>query len=275
MFAKGWLGISFFVLVALSNPASAANDPTIDQVYQATQAGRLDEAQGMMSIVLQDHPDSAKAHFVEAEISAKQGQLERAKAELNKAESLKPGLPFAKPESVQQLRARIASGNPVNAQTSGSFQSTLHKNTPWGLIFLGIGSIAVIFLIVRAMNARNPSTFPANPQAGIQNPNVYPAQPYSPAGAAMPVAGGGMASGIVGGLATGAALGVGMVAGEELAHHFLDGNNASSSTAAATDTWNTASNDFGGADFGISGDASSWDDNSVVADSGDMGDDWS
>ncbi len=86
-----------------------------------------------------------------------------------------------------------------------------------------------------------------------------------------------MGSGIVSGLATGAALGTEMVAGEELAHHFLDGNSGSTNAMPQPqpmDTaWDTQADNMGGNDFGIAGNTS-WDDNSGFADiSG--GDDWS
>ena len=71
--------------------ALAATDPTMHQVYQAAEAGRFSEAQGMMDQVLRDHPNSAKAHFVEAELLAKQGRLADAAAELGSAQRLAPG----------------------------------------------------------------------------------------------------------------------------------------------------------------------------------------
>jgi hypothetical protein len=57
------------------------------------------------------------------------------------------------------------------------------------------------------------------------------------------------------------ALGAGMVAGEELMHHFTDGDKTSGgivSNANAGDSWSD-SNDMGGNDFGVT-DSGSWDD---------------
>ena len=251
----------------------AADAPTLHQVYQATQAGKLDEAQGMMEKVIQEHPNSGKAHFVEAEILAKQGRLGNAEAELNTAERLEPGLPFAKPQSVQELKARIAAThrsqstmNGVQAETAGRF--------PWGLLLLGIGSIVLITLLVRAMTARNNVPMAGTYPAGTPGPA---GQPYMGGGVTpMAPAGGGLGSSIVSGLATGAAVGAGMVAGEALVHHFMDGNNSGTNAAVpASDSWNSSSDNMGGADFGIA-DNSSWDDNSSVADSSDVGGgDWS
>src|SRR5262252_7779712 len=85
--------------VALVAGSAFAQEPTLHEVYQAAQSGNMSEAQRMMKEVLRAHPDSAKAHYVEAELLAKQGQLAAAATELNTAERLEPGLSFAKPEA--------------------------------------------------------------------------------------------------------------------------------------------------------------------------------
>ena len=66
--------LALVVALACAGPVLAA-DPTVDQVYQAARAGHLDEAQQLMDQVLKDHPNSAKAHYVEAELSARAGNL--------------------------------------------------------------------------------------------------------------------------------------------------------------------------------------------------------
>ncbi len=251
-----------------SGIALADDSPTLDQVYQAAHAGRVDEAQGMMDKVLKEHPNSAKAHFVEAELSAKQGQMSKAEDELRTAERLKPDLSFAKPQAVEDLRNRIASSHRVS-QAPVSYQAEPASSFPWGMLFLGFGVIAIIVFVMRAMNARNPANFPSNYQPGMQNSPVspMPMQPYGGGMAQMGPVGGGMGSGIMGGLATGAAVGVGMVAGEALAHHFMDGGHSEAGNVApVADSWGSSSNNMGGSDFGIA-DNSSWEDNSSIADS--------
>jgi hypothetical protein len=271
-----------FVLLAamfVSNGVAFAEDsPTLDQVYTAARAGRLEDAQRMMDIVLKDHPNSAKAHFVEAELLAKQGQMRNAEAELKNAEHLKPYLSFANPQAVQDLKNRIAVTQRVSQSPASSFQTESGNNFPWGMVFLGVGVIAITFLIMRAINSRSPTNFPSNYQPGTQNTSASPVpmQPYGGGITPMASAGGGIGSGIMGGLATGAAVGAGMVAGEALVHHFMDGgHNATGSVAPVTDTWGSSSNDMGGSDFGIA-DNSSWNDNSSIADdsSGVSGSDW-
>ncbi|HQT26129.1 MAG TPA: tetratricopeptide repeat protein, partial [Burkholderiales bacterium] len=209
-----------------------------------------------MDKVLQDHPNSAKAHYVEAEILAKEGRKAGAASELAAAERLAPGLPFAKPESVNELRAVIAGPGQVQAR----------RGFPWGMFFLGIGAIFVIYFIFRSMVGRSrQATY--IPAGGAQ---PYGAPGYGPGPGYGPMGGGGMGSGILSGLATGAAVGAGMVAGEEIAHHLMDGNG--SNNVPVSDSWDTGN--MGGQDFGVA-DNSSWDDGSggSFADSG--GNDWS
>ena len=261
---------SFVLLsaVLLSLGVALADDsPTLDQVYQAAHAGKMDEAQKMMDKVLKEHPNSAKAHFVEAELLAKQGQIGNAEEELRNAERLKPDLSFAKPQAVEDLKSRIAATHRVSPSPVGNYQNAQSNSFPWGMLLLGLGVIAIIVFVMRAMNSRNSAMFPSNYQPGMQNGAASP-MPMQPYGGGMAPMGGGIGSGIMGGLATGAAVGVGMVAGEALAHHFMDGSRSDVSNAApVADSWGSSSNNMGGSDFGIA-DNSSWDDNSSVADSG-------
>lgn len=284
MLRKAIQGFLLASMISMSGLVLADGDPTLHQVYQAAEAGKLNEAQGMMEKVLKDHPNSAKAHFVEAEILVKQGRSGNAEVELNTAERLEPGLPFAKPQSVQELKSRIAlahqgqrnlaSGNVISTSGASGF--------PWGLLMLGIGSIVVITLIMRAITSRNAAPTAGNYQMGptgmAGQPNAG-GQPYAFGGGSAPMApaGGGIGSSIASGLATGVAVGAGMVAGEALAHHFMDGNRGgNNSPMPVADNWDSSSDNMGGQDFGIAGN-SSWDDNANVADSMDVGggDDWS
>src|SRR5215813_14370107 len=92
---------------ALGGTAMADTDPTVRQIYQAASSGRLDQAQQMMDQVLRDHPDSAKAHYVQSELYAREGKLSLARAELARAEQLAPGLPKENPRSVAELKAEL------------------------------------------------------------------------------------------------------------------------------------------------------------------------
>lgn len=263
---------TFGVLLAHA-PVALAQDANTHQVYEAVQAGRLSEAQSMMDKVLRDHPDSAKAHYVEAELLAKEGRYPQAREELRTAERLAPGLPFAKSQAVEELTNLT---NPTLAavrQSRAPFPVNQSPSFPWGLLIVVIAIVAGVFLILRAVT-RSRRISPQNMLAPSAYAPGSPVQPYGPAGG-MPggFGGGGMGSGILGGLATGAAVGVGAVAAEELIHHFTNHPGAGSGfvpSPAVPDA--VPFDDLGGQDFGIS-DSSTWDD---AGSSGDFssGGDW-
>ncbi len=48
----------------------------------------------MISQVLADHPSSARAHYVQAELYAREGKVALARSELSAAEELKPDYPL-------------------------------------------------------------------------------------------------------------------------------------------------------------------------------------
>jgi hypothetical protein len=270
-----------YLALCFTAPAFAEDDATMHQVYLAAQAGKFNEAQAMMDKVLRDHPNSAKAHFVEAELLAKQGQLIKAGDELSAAERLEPGLSFVKPETLQKLKGHIASAANGVKQPNVIQPNVVHQNTPAFakdsmptiLLILGIGLIVLFIIFI--LGRRNANKFPAKNYAGNA-----PGSNMPPMGAGMgQPAAGGMGSGIMGNLATGAAMGAGVVAGEALMHHFIDGDKNKVVPEHDNSDWTSASNvndfntndDLGGTDFGVA-DASSWDD----AESGDSdgGDDW-
>ncbi|MGA7178949.1 MAG: tetratricopeptide repeat protein [Thiobacillaceae bacterium] len=263
MSKKMILGLFLLVSTAVGGVTSYAADPTIQQVYRAAENGRMADAQTMMEQVLREHPDSAKAHFVEAELLTKQGRFNDARTELAKAERLAPGLPFAKPQSVQSLNSRLSGSNALAGMTSHPLRPIPNHPSPWSLLVIGAGLLVLILVAVRFIMRGSAMPAVSSPGSGT----TTPMQPYPAGGMGSP--GGGVGSGILGGLATGAAVGAGMVAGEELMHHFLDGNPNSSHAVppANADHFTPPQNDMGGQDFGISD--GSWDDGSSMG-----GDDW-
>lgn len=242
------------VMASLAVSAGAA-EPTLSQVYQAAESGNLAEAQRMMSDVLRAHPDSAKAHYVEAELLAKQGHMASARDELSTAERLEPGLPFAKAQAVAALRREIASSDslrPASERVGPSGNSGI----PW-LTLAGVALVAIIVVAFLAMRRRAAAGGPSGyfPAASGQPGGVSTATPMAPAG-------GGMGSGLLGSLATGAAIGGGIVAGEALANRLIGGH-ASGAASPLGDVDQVPSvpsnDDLGGNDFGVA-DSGSWDD---------------
>ena len=245
-----WLTITALLGFGLAMAQTAPADPSLKQIYDAAQAGQLDKAQTMVQQVLVLHPNSAKAHFVQAELFARQGQLPKAREALAAADKLAPGLPFAKSEAIQSLRAQLdakGSAPAVKSPSGNSFGVTPAKppaapaNTPWGMILaLGGAAIALVVFLIRRKPAQtftppapyaNPGSNPgAMPGGGLNGPQTFgmgggaapgaqgapgygqaPGQPY-----AQPPAAGGMGGRLAGGLATGLAVGAGMMAAQAI-----------------------------------------------------------
>jgi len=263
------LGATF----ALGSPSFAqAADPTMNQIYEAAAAGHLDQAQQMITQVLADHPNSAKAHYVQAELYAKEGKNSLGRAELGTAERLNPGLTSFSPRSVQELKTQLGLSPRSSGSQIVSIPARSAPHFPWGALFIGL---IVVALLVMLFRRRTP--YANYPVAGPGSPGVGGAPTgYGPGGApgyGAPPMGGGLGSGIAGGLASGLAVGAGVVAGEELAHHFLDGGRREGGVIPSADAAEPGSSnsDMGGNDFGAN-DPGSWDDGGG---GGGGGDDWS
>ena len=258
--------LSVGAVFALSSPVLAQADPTMNQIYEAAAAGHLDQAQQMITQVLADHPNSAKAHYVQAELYAKEGKTSMARVELGIAERLNPGLTSFSPRSVQELKSQL--GLSARGPTGQPVSDTARERSfPWGALLIGVVVVALLMMVFRRRN-----TYASYPPGAGPGMGGAPGG-YGP-GYGSPPMGGGIGSGIAGGLASGLAVGAGVVAGEELAHHFLDGGRRDGGVIPAADASEapTSNNDMGGADFGAN-DSGSWDDGGGLGGGG--GDDWS
>jgi hypothetical protein len=290
------LALAVFALRA--HAQDAGREPTISQIYQAANSGQLDRADAMIAQVLKDHPTSAKAHYVKAELAARERQWDVARAELATAEKIAPGLPFAKAESVQALRNQLANASNANAANTaparhmgapagadnGAYSSApapAQRGFPWGALAV----VALIFIVGIALLRRRQAALSAgsgyagaygNTSAAPYGQTGY-GPVYPPAGGAGVPPGYGygpqqpsMGSSIARGLGTGLAIGAGAVAAEEIGRRMF-GHDANAAPVMPHDAGNTPSldqidegmrrnlnTDMGGNDFGIAGDG--WDD---------------
>jgi hypothetical protein len=302
--------------LALAAPVFAA-EPSVQEVYAAASAGKYAEAQGMLDQVISAHPKSGTAYFVQAELQAKQGQFDAARASLAKAEQLSPGLPKVKPEAITKLRTLLTEGSKTYAQkparnVSGNgngsgYESGGYAKAPessgfsfGGILIIGLGLAGFIWLATRFMQRRqqqqagnepynpagyNPGAAPGYPPGGGYPQQGYPQQPgygqpgYGQPGYPQPQQPG-MGSRIMGGLATGAAVGAGFVAAEAIARRFT-GDHGSANAATHDQPRNDIvyddpasrdellrRDDMGGNDFGVSG---GWDDGGGGGGGGDSG----
>jgi hypothetical protein len=274
-----WLVVAAYLSAGV---AMAQSEPTMAEIYATAQAGNLDEAQKMITHVLISHPNSAKAHFVQSELSARQGNLSKARDALAKAEALAPGLPFAKPEAVQALRSQLS----VRSIPTAKNDSTIHSLTkaaspiaPSGSLGLPLmltgGVIIAGYFIFRWRSPMQPVQQAAYAnQNGLTGPQTFGGAASMQPPVAQPLSSG-LGGQIMGGVATGLAVGAGVMAAEAIGRNLM-GNRAqpllpqenrldSDYTASTTNT------DMGGQDFGISDDAS-WDD--AGSSGGGGGGDW-
>jgi hypothetical protein len=263
--------------------AMAQTEPTLNQVYEAAQSGRVEQAQQMMKQVLSAHPNSAKAHFVQAELFARQGQLSQSREALSTAERLAPGLPFAKPEAVQKLRSQLS---PAVTSPSPTYRAVpapaAPSPFPWGMVLLVAGAAVALWLFLRR-KIPNPVIYPQaypvpnalnGPQTMGMNGAAMPPQGMGPGPGYAPQAPGGMGGNLMGGLATGLAVGAGVMAAQAIGKSLMGGEHPGSSNAATpVNNGFEPINDnpgMGGQNFGVN-DASSWDDGGSIASSDDGG----
>lgn len=278
--------------------AMAQSEPTLNQVYATAQSGKLDEAQVMIQQVLIAHPQSGKAHFVRAELYARQGKLDLARESLANAEKLSPGLAFAKPEAVQALRSQLSGKIPPRVVSSPKANyaapptpAPTASSSSWLLpLLLAVGVVAGGYFLFRR---RTPAPMAQQPdfanQGGLNGPQnfgmggggsgamqpAYPQQPGYPQQGYPQQAGTGLGGRIMGGVATGLAVGAGVMAAEAIGKSLMGnhsapatpGNNLSNSDYQPLSDSNP---DMGGSNFGLN-DASSWDDGGT-ADAGGGGD---
>jgi len=248
------LTLSFSLLLAFGAPSpalaktaaapAATKEPTIQQIYEAASNGRMADAEAMIAKVLKNHPKSAKAHYVHAELLAMKGKLDDARDELALAKELSPGLKFAKAESVAKLERKLEKPAEVKAEppppaprpaaapapsaSDRTDNGASSGSIPWGPI--GIVALFVV-AYVAFQQRRRATTFDVPAAAGgsstrfsrptsdssmgygrMDDSRDYNTPPPAPS----------QGPGIGGALAAGAAAGVGAVVIGELLRHMND-----------------------------------------------------
>ena len=253
------------IALMLAAPTAWA-EPSVAQVTQAIQAGRLDQAQSMMREVLVAHPQSAEAQYVEARILARQGHWTDAAAALQKSEQLAPTMPFVKPQVLASFKQSLQ--RHVNKPTDKS-----NKAGHWGAVlafFLGlVALIALISMFSRRRRQQAGMMYRGQPSGPFGGMNRYgPNMPMNPGGpmGGLPQQGGGLGSSLASGIATGIGVGAGLAAGQALAGSLFGRDNESGGVGGdggnndlglSDDSWGNdqlASNE----DYGLDDGGDSW-----------------
>jgi uncharacterized membrane protein YgcG len=160
-------------------------------------AGQPQTALDDLAPVLQAHPNSGMAWYLDAEAQDALNNESAARTALAKAEQYAPGLPFAKPADVAALQAHLAQ----SSSTGGFSMSPV-------MIVLGL---VVLFVLFRLFRRRRVAYYP--PGYGAGAPRGYAPPGYAPPGyPSYGPEGGGLGSSLLGGLAAGA----GFAAGERI-----------------------------------------------------------
>ncbi len=235
-------------LVAFIFAGLCLAEPSVHDIYQAAEAGNFARADAMMGEVLNAHPDSAKAHFVHAELLVKEGKLGLAQGEFGKAKALDPTLKFASPAAIEELSSKFNSSSKF--ANSMPTPSSGNSNLMLFIVIICVAGVALFFILRRRnTSAVNPVQNMPMGGNGFGNSNT----PMNSAGGVNPAASGG--SGLMGSLATGAALGAGMIAGEVLAHKLFDSSGREIQPGSGGHQANSGEGnyDMGGQDFGVSG----------------------
>lgn len=220
------------MLMAFSFGARALpGEPTVPQIYQTAESGDLAKARQMIDQVISIHPNSARAHYVKAEIAARGGDAATAKAELQKAEQLAPALDFVKPAAATALRQQI---DALPADSAATRQSdTRRMGAPPARAGGGLGLrgllvpallVAGLVFLLRRRSARHADT------AGPDDFGRYPVHPYPPQGpspGAGPAPYGyppseGMGSSMTRAIGTGLAIGAGAAAAQGIGRRVFD-----------------------------------------------------
>ncbi len=222
--------------------------PTPKDIEGAVAAGHYTQAETMLREVLQDKPQSAKAHYELGQVLAHERRYKEAKTELQKAKDIDPSLKFATssekfnavsakvndlavaPLSAVVMAPSVAPGIHAAANTSRE-PAANSSGSSLTYVWLAIAGLVVLGLWLRrsaAANANQAAYGSAATPAGMASaPRGFGAQytpnapqgAYAPQGYAQPNSGGSTMTGaVVGGLA-GVAAGYALSKALEGDHH--------------------------------------------------------
>jgi hypothetical protein len=228
---KLFAGLSFALL-----SLAAWALPTLQQVESEVQKGNLTSAESMMREVVAAKPGSAKAHYIYAEVLARNGSFAPAAEQARLARAADPQITFTQPEkfrSFEQLLERelqpmAQQARPARQLDSAATPAVAPRSDGaaipgwvWGA---GLAALAFLawrgFSRSRAVATGSPGAYPAPPGSVAPAPFASPGalSPYG-VGAAMPP---GARNGMLGtGLAVAGGVAAGMLA-DELLHRRHD-----------------------------------------------------
>lgn len=229
------------LVLALASLAAAAL-PTVDAVQDEVRRGNWAQAESMMQEVVAARPDSARAHYVYAEILAHNRRFDAAAAEAARARRIDPKLGFTDPAKFtafeQALERQAAGGRAATVATPAPIARAVpapavrqpEPGVPgWVWVFGLAGVAGVVFVLVNRRRAALAA------QPAMAGGGVYPspAAPMpNPVGTGWSGGAPSQGPGLMGvGLAAAGGVAAGMLA-ERLLHGSHDAGPVSSASAS-------------------------------------------
>lgn len=216
------------ILIAALFAACAATTwalPSVDAVRSEVAQGHDARAEEMIREVLAARPDSARAHYVHAEILAHLGRFAQASEEAAQARRLDPALSFTRPETFKTFEAMLAreqapaAGLRAPAQAAQLAPASGFGGVPAWVWGGGLALLAAVALS-RLTAARQPAPM-ATPGGWAPAPAATGSGAMAaPYGMAPTAPAGGTGSGLIGaGLAAAGGVAAGMLAERLLDSH--------------------------------------------------------
>lgn len=197
--------------------------PTVDQVQAAAKSGDYAGAEKMMREVVAAKPDSARAHYVLAELLAHQRQFDEAAEHARRARALDPAIKFTDPakfsafeQALQRQQAAAAKATapaaleptpaaPRTAPVEQRYEPAPSSGGGVPVWLLGVGAIAFVAIAAAWMRRRTSAQVQQPAMAGGYGPAGY--GPGSYGMPQQPTSGGpgmlGVGLGVAGGVAAG------------------------------------------------------------------------
>ncbi|SEN20676.1 Tetratricopeptide repeat-containing protein [Luteibacter sp. UNCMF331Sha3.1] len=257
----------FAALLTLASVASAADSPKDVQALIAR--GDFPGAEKLLRQAVSEHPASAKAHYVLAEVLAHEGNIGEAKAEATMAATLDPGTHFTDPAKFQAFQRELGKAlAPVSstqraavAADPGAPEATGSRGASHlvGLAFVGGIALLLVFFLIRRRRDAVPATTGYSYAPPIENPPPYGAYPGNGAYAPPPAPHSGVGTAVAAGLGGVAA---GMLLDEALRSHGQGSDVPAVNPVAQTpvDSTGQAYDDLRDRPVDMGNDDDSWDD---------------
>jgi hypothetical protein len=215
--------------------AAAMAVPTVDEVAAADRAGDYPKAESMVREVIAAKPQSARAHYILAEILSKEHKFADASAEARQAREIDPSLKFTDPQKFRTFeselaREQAAPAAPVQVAPTRMNTAPAAPVAPVqaagggipGWVWVG-GIVLILFLVFRSVSRRAmASNLAAN--GGYAPQGGYGMQPGMPQPGYGPGYGPGYAPAPGGGLLRTGLAAAGGVAGGMLLERMLEGD---------------------------------------------------